>query len=150
MAFCANCGSEVSGQFCPKCGTSIAGGAPSGGSPPASSSAMASNLASALCYLVLPAIIFLLVEPYNKDRAIRFHAWQAIALCVVLTVFNIVLSIVFAIFMVATSGLGLVLSPLWMLLHLAELILFIFVAFRAYQNQRIVLPVIGPFAEKQA
>jgi len=30
------------------------------------------------------------------------------------------------------------------------MLLFIFVAFRAFQNQRIVIPVIGPFAEKQA
>src|ERR1035441_6288426 len=94
MAFCANCGSEVSGQFCPKCGTSIAGGAPSGGLPPASSSAMASNLASALCYFPLVAIIFLLIEPYNKDRGIRFHAWQSISLAVVLIVVRIVLGIV--------------------------------------------------------
>jgi uncharacterized membrane protein len=37
-----------------------------------------------------------------------------------------------------------------MLFALGELILFLFLAIKAYQNQRIVLPVIGPFAEKQA
>jgi uncharacterized membrane protein len=103
-----------------------------------------------LCYLVLPAIIFLLIEPYNRDRAIRFHAWQAIALAVVLTVFNIAIGIVFSIFIAATSGIGLVIAPLLMLVHFGEMLLFIFVAFRAFQNQRIVIPVIGPFAEKQA
>jgi uncharacterized membrane protein len=150
MAFCANCGTEVSGQFCPKCGASISGGAPPGGSVPASSSAMASNLASALCYFPLIAIIFLLIEPYNKDRGIRFHAFQAISLAVVLIVINIGLSIMFGIFFAMTSGLGLVIAPLLMLVHFGEVLLFIFVAFKAYQNQRIVLPIIGPFAEKQA
>ena len=37
-----------------------------------------------------------------------------------------------------------------MLVHFGELLLFIFVAVKAYQNQRIVLPFVGPFAEKQA
>jgi uncharacterized membrane protein len=150
MAFCPNCGTEVGGQFCPKCGTNMSGAAPLSPPSPAGSSSLESNLASALCYLLLPAIIFLLIEPYNKNREVRFHAWQSIALAVVLIVFNIVLGIIMGFFIVATYGLGLVLTPLWMLLRLAEVLLFLFVAFKAYQNQRIVLPVIGPFAEKQA
>ena len=152
MAFCPNCGSEVGGQFCPKCGTSVAGGAPpmGGASPSAGSSPMAMNLASALCYLLLPAIIFLLVDPYNRNREVRFHAWQAIALAVALTVFNIAIAIIFSIFIAVTSGIGLVIAPLLMLMHFGEVLLFIFVAVKAYGNQRIVLPLIGPFAEKQA
>jgi uncharacterized membrane protein len=150
MAFCPNCGSEVSGQFCPKCGTSVAGGAPAAAPATAGSSTLATNLASALCYLLLPAIIFLLIEPYNRNREVRFHAWQAIGLAVVLTVFNIAVAIVFSIFIAATSGLGIVIAPLLMLVHFGEVLLFIYVAFKAYQNQRISLPIIGPFAEKQA
>ena len=34
-----------------------------------------------LCYVTLiPAIIFLVVAPYNQNRLIRFHAWQSIFL----------------------------------------------------------------------
>src|SRR5579859_938522 len=106
MAFCANCGTEVSGQFCPKCGASVGGAAPVGGPAPASSSAMASNVASALCYFPLVAIIFLLIEPYNKDRTVRFHAWQSIALAVVLIVVRIALGIIFSAFMSFSFGLG--------------------------------------------
>jgi uncharacterized membrane protein len=111
---------------------------------------MATNLASALSYLLLPAIIFLLIEPYNRNREIRFHAWQCIGMAVALTILNIILSIFVGIFIAATSGFGLVIAPVLMLVHFGEILLFIFVAFKAYQNQRIVLPVIGPFAEKQA
>ena len=151
MAFCPNCGSEVSGQFCPKCGTNVAGAAPLGApAPVASSSAMATNLASALCYLFLPAIIFLLIEPYNKDRTVRFHAWQSIGLTVVLIVLRIVLGIVLGTMMAFSMSLGLLIGMMWMLIGLGELLLYIFLAVKAYQNQRIVLPVIGPFAEKQA
>jgi uncharacterized membrane protein len=150
MAFCPNCGTEVGGQFCPKCGTSMTGATPL--SPPASvnASGMATNLASALCYFPLVAIIFLLIEPYNKDRTVRFHAWQSIALAVALIVVRIALGIILTLFMSMSYGLGAMLGMLLVLFGLGELILFIFLAVKAYNNQRIVLPIIGPFAEKQA
>ncbi len=149
MAFCPNCGSEVSGQFCPKCGTNVAGATPVGPGP-VSSSGMATNLASALCYFPIVAIIFLLIEPYNKNREVRFHAWQSISLAVVFIALGIVLGIVFGAFTSVSYGAGIGVGLLWSLIRLGELILFIFLAFRAYNNQRIVLPVIGQFAEKQA
>ena len=150
MAFCPSCGTEVAGQFCPKCGTSVSGATPLGGPAPAASSGMATNLASALCYFPLIAIIFLLIEPYNKDRTVRFHAWQSIAVAVVLIVVRIALGIILALFMSMSYSLGALLGMVLVLFGLGELILFIFLAVKAYQNQRIVLPIVGPFAEKQA
>lgn len=132
----------------------MSGGIPSGGAAPASSSAMPTNLASALCYVPfigwIVGIIFLLIEPYNKDRAVRFHAWQSIGLSVVLIVVRIALSIVLSGFMSFSYGLGAMVGMLMMLFSFGVLILFIFLAFKTYQNQRIVIPIIGPFAEKQA
>lgn len=150
MAFCPNCGTEVSGQFCPKCGTNMAGAAPLGAPAPAASSAMAPNLASALCYFPIVAIVFLLIEPYNKDRTVRFHAWQSIALAVILIVVRIVLGIIFAGIIGVSYSMAAMVGLLEMLIALGELILFIFLAVKAYQNQRIVLPVVGPFAESKA
>jgi uncharacterized membrane protein len=150
MAFCPNCGSEVGGQFCPKCGSSVSGAAPLGAPASAGSSAMAQNLSSALCYLFLPAIIFLLIEPYNKDRTVRFHAWQAIALTIALFVVRIILGIILGIIFAVSTSLGLMVGLFWTLIGLGELLLYIFLAVKAYQNQRIVLPILGPFAEKQA
>jgi uncharacterized membrane protein len=150
MAFCPNCGTEVGGQFCPKCGTSVSGAAPLGAPAQASSSPMATNLASALCYFPIIAIIFLLIEPYNKDRTVRFHAWQSIAVAVVLIVVRVVLGAIFAMFMSMSYSMGALFGMLLVLFGLGELILFIFLAVKAYQNQRIVLPIVGPFAEKQA
>jgi uncharacterized membrane protein len=149
MAFCPNCGTEVAGQFCPKCGTNV-GGAALGSSTSVNAPGMATNLASALCYFPLIAIIFLLIDPYKNDRAVRFHAWQAIALAVVLLVLRIALGIVLSLFMSVSYALGGMIAMLLMLFGLAELVLFIFLAVKAYNNQRIVLPVVGPFAEKQA
>jgi len=147
MAFCPNCGSQVSGQFCPGCGTNVTGNvAPVGGTSVSSSSGMATNLASALCYFPIVAIIFLLIEPYNKNPEVKFHAWQSIFLSVA----YIVLRIAMGIMMSLPMGLGVLLALIGVFVGLGELILVLFLAFKAYQNQRIVLPVIGPLAEQQA
>jgi len=150
MAFCANCGTQVTGQFCPKCGTNVGGASPLGAPAPVRAPGMTSNLASALCYFPLIAIIFLLIEPYNRDRTVRFHAWQSIALAVALILLRIVLGIAFSMITSVSFALAMIFGVFWMLVGLAELFLFIFLAVKAYQNQRIVLPVVGPFAEKQA
>src|SRR5262245_24247815 len=49
---------------------------------PAAPGAMTDNVAAALCYALglLTGIIFLLIAPYNQNRAIRFHAFQSIFL----------------------------------------------------------------------
>lgn len=153
MAFCANCGTEVTGQFCPKCGASVTGGVPASGSgltAPAASSAMATNVAAALCYIPIVAIIFLLIDPYKQDRTVRFHAWQSIALMVAYIAVQIGLMFVHIILGMMSTGLSLMFSLVGMLIGFGFFILWIFLVIKTYQNQRIVLPVIGQFAEKQA
>src|ERR1022692_4654108 len=105
MPLCASCGSQVEGKFCPKCGAAIgAGGAapppPAPGTYAAPVSApMAENVASTLCYVLglITGIIFLVLEPYSKNRAVRFHAFQSIFLNVTVIVIEIVFGIVFGI-----------------------------------------------------
>lgn len=144
MAFCANCGSQVSGQFCPKCGTAVGGGAMPLGSPAVgSTSGLTTNLASALCYIPLVGIIFLLIDPYKANREIRFHAFQSIFLFIAFIILRFVVAELYIISWSLSAMLG-------MLVGLGELILILFLAFKAYNNQRVSLPVIGPLAEKQA
>ncbi len=46
--------------------------------PQPAQSGLSDNAAGALAYVtIIPAIIFLIVEPYNKNSYIRFHAWQS-------------------------------------------------------------------------
>ena len=157
MAFCANCGSQVEGRFCAKCGSAVAAEAGAGAAgvnvpPPAAqaqAAGMTDNVAAALCYLlgILTGILFLVLEPYNRNKLIRFHAFQSIFLwCTWLAVW-----IVISIFSVALSLLGLFFIPL---LHLVVMLGFcavwIVLMFKAYNNQKWVLPIIGPLAEKQA
>ena len=59
-------------------------GARAAAAAPASAAAaggLADNVAGLLAYLtIIPAIIFLVIEPFNKNRFVRFHAFQCLFL----------------------------------------------------------------------
>jgi uncharacterized membrane protein len=144
VAFCPNCGSQMpaGAAACPSC---------AGGSPAAVTAAPAvgltDNVAGMLAYVtIIPAIVFLVLEPYNKRRFIRFHAFQCIFLCIALLVLGVALQILWQI-PVLGWAVGVL---LWPLVGLAEIILWIFLLIKAYQGQMFKLPVIGDMAEKQA
>ncbi len=79
--FCTSCGSAMDdgAGFCPKCGKAVAGAAAGSGAAPAPAMAPAAggltdNVAGMLAYItIIPAILFLVMEPYNRNRFIRFH-----------------------------------------------------------------------------
>jgi len=162
MAFCASCGSQVEGRFCAKCGATVdappAAGAPQGGYPagypPAAASAgMSDNVASLLCYLVgfITGILFLVLEPYNKNRVIRFHAFQSIFLNVALVAAYIVLGIFSTMLVVVHLGLLIaVIGLLYLVVWLAVFALWIYMMVTAYQGKQVELPIIGALARKQA
>jgi len=148
MAFCGNCGSQADGAFCPKCGAAInASGGAGAAAPVAATTAegLTDNVASALCYVLglITGILFLVLAPYSQNRNIRFHAFQAIFLHVA----AIVVWIVFLIIAAVSGGLLIFVSPL---IWLGFFVLWIVMIIKAYQGQKLVLPVIGPLAEKQA
>lgn len=159
MPFCANCGSEVQGRFCAKCGTPLAGPPPGPttvppppSATPISAAGLDENMASALCYLlgVLTGILFLILEPYNKNPIIRFHAFQSIFVWVAVVAVSIVLSI-FSHMIAFIPFVGwMVVVLLWPLFGLGVFILWLMLMYKAYNRERWVLPVVGPIAEKQA
>ena len=159
MAFCASCGTQVEGKFCPKCGAAIVAGgavppppAPGPSVAPVSSAPMADNVASTLCYVLglITGIIFLVLEPYSKNRTIRFHAFQSIFLNVAIIVLEIVFGIVFRILFEILGFLVVVAGLFFPLFGLACFLLWLYLLFSTYQGKTIVLPVIGPLAQKQA
>jgi uncharacterized membrane protein len=139
VPFCPACGTQIAdGAACPKC---AGGGGQSQGAsaaPPAASG-LTDNVAGALAYVtIIPAIIFLALEPFNKNRFIRFHAFQSIFVYVAAVIVGIVLSFV-------------VFIPfLWSLVRLALFVILLILALKAYQGQKFKLPVIGDMAEQQA
>jgi uncharacterized membrane protein len=130
-------------------------GAPTPGGyapPPAASAGMTDNVASLLCYLVgfITGILFLVMEPYNKNRAIRFHAFQSIFLNVALIAVYIVLSILTTALLTVSLSMFAVIGLLHLVINLAFLALWIYMMVSAYQGKQVELPVIGPLARKQA
>lgn len=158
MAFCPSCGTAVQGKFCPACGT-VVGDAPgpaagaSGPAASASAAGMQDNVAGGLCYVLglITGIIFLVLEPYSRNRVIRFHAFQSIFLNVAIIVLYIVLSIVSMVFgMVMPGVMGLLMIPVWLVLNLGGFVLWLVMIIKTIGGSKIVLPIVGPMAEKQA
>jgi uncharacterized membrane protein len=143
MAFCSACGTQVADgtTMCPACSASA-----SSATATVASGAMADNVAGMLAYVtIVPAIIFLVMEPYNRNRFVRFHAFQSIFFGVAWIALWIALSIVGMI-----PFFGWMTLLLWPLVGLGGLILWIVLLLKANQGQRWKLPVIGDMAEKQA
>lgn len=106
-------------------------------------SGLSDNAAGALAYVtIIPAIIFLVMEPYNRNPFIKFHAWQCIFFsiaCIGLWVVDMVLAFI--------PILGWILM---LLIGLGVIAIWIVCVMKAFNGQKFMLPVIGPLAEKQA
>jgi uncharacterized membrane protein len=166
MPFCPACGAAVEGRFCAKCGSAV-GAAPDAGSAPgpapapaqapaggqaATSSGLTENVASALCYLFgfITGIIFLVLAPYNQNKVVRFHAFQSIFMSVACFVIGIGLSILSIILSAISFWLGTLFGLVHLVFGLGIFILWLYMMFKTYNNAKVILPVIGPLAEKQA
>jgi uncharacterized membrane protein len=145
MAFCNMCGAQIPDgtTTCAVCASrapAVAVAAPAAGG------GMADNVAGMLAYItIIPAIIFLVMEPYNKNRFVRFHSFQNLFFAVAWTVMWIGLVIIGHI-----PILGWLTLLLWPLIGLAGLILWVILLIKANQGQMWKIPVIGDMAEKQA
>jgi uncharacterized membrane protein len=119
----------------------------------AGSSGLSPTAAAAIAYITfIPAIIFLVIEPYNKTPLVRFHSFQSIALAVVWFALWIVV-FVLSMFMAFIPGLRLMFF-LFPLIHFAiflgMFILWLMAILKASKGEFYKLPIIGDFAMKQA
>lgn len=103
-------------------------------------SGLTDNAAAGLAYVtIIPAIIFLVIPPYNQKSFIRFHCWQSIFLCVAAVVIHILLLFI--------PFVGWALSLPFSLL---VIVIWVICLVKAFNGQRFSLPLIGKFAEQQA
>ena len=144
MAFCPTCGTQIAdGATCPKCaGSNVQNAsalAPAG-------AGLTDNVAGALAYVtIIPAIVFLVLEPFNKKRFVRFHSFQCLFFAAAWTVLWIGLS-----FLAHIPFLGWATVLIWPLVSLAGFVIWLILVLKAYQGQMFKLPVIGDIAEQQA
>jgi uncharacterized membrane protein len=108
--------------------------------PPAAVSAgLADNVAGALAYItIIPAILFLILEPYNRRPFVRFHSMQCIGLAICSLAFSAVMVVPVLGWIVGIVG------------HLSVLVFWIISIIKAYQGVKYKVPVIGDFVEKTA
>jgi uncharacterized membrane protein len=101
---------------------------------------LSDTAAGAIAYLTfIPAVIFLVMEPYNRNKFVRFHAFQCIALTVVSVAAHIAVNFLPLIGLVISFALSLIFFVAWLICIL-----------KASKGEMYKLPVIGDFAEKQA
>jgi len=106
----------------------------------ATQTGLSDNAAGGLAYVtIIPAIIFLVVVPYNQKPFIRFHAWQSIFLCIAAVAIQIVLGLIPIIGWILEIPVSILVIVIWVICLV-----------KAFGGQRFQLPLIGKFADQQA
>jgi uncharacterized membrane protein len=142
--FCPYCGTSLpdAAAACPKCARSTpqSTGGGAAAMPATAPGAIADNIAGALAYFTfIAAIIVLVVEPYRRNRFVRFHAFQCLAISIILLAVDSTVLV--------TPVLGALFSTI---VSLAAFLLWLLCLLKAYQGIMWKLPVIGDIAEKLA
>ena len=107
--------------------------------PVADTGGLSDSAAGAIAYItIIPAIIFLILEPYSRRPFVRFHAMQCLGLAVVCFALQLLHVIPILGTIVALLG-GFVMFVLWLICLV-----------NAAQGKIFKAPIIGDFAAKQA
>jgi uncharacterized membrane protein len=119
--------------------------------PPAASKPgqLKDNFIAALAYATfIPAVVFVLVEPFKRNRFVRFHSFQSIFLAVATVVIAIAMRILYSV-LALIPVLGFLLA--WLATAVAVLgwvILWLVLLVKALQGETFRLPLIGSLAER--
>ena len=146
---CPHCAAEMpdTAAFCPGCGL------PMQSEPRAQGKVgvLGENLAGALAYLTfIPAIVFLFLEPYKKNRFVRFHSVQCLLLWLAGVMVAAALRLAAVLFfMLPVAGPLLVLLA-GGLLVLAGFVIWLVLVVKALQGEMFKLPLLGNLAAAYA
>jgi uncharacterized membrane protein len=113
--------------------------AQSGGTPQ-------NQVVAAATYLLglITGVVFLYLEPYNKDEFIRFHARQSIAFSVAWFAINVILGVFIA---VLPFSLGRLIAGLQMLVNLGFAIMWLYLMWKAFSGERYRIPYLADIAD---
>ncbi|HUJ95451.1 MAG TPA: DUF4870 domain-containing protein [Terriglobales bacterium] len=143
MAYCSSCGMQIAegSTMCPACSAKASAGAAA-----RQTGGLTDNVAGLLAYItIIPSIVFLVVEPYNKNRFIRFHSFQNLFFFLAIIILQIGLSVLGVV-----PGLIFITLPLHGVVWLGSVVVWVILLIKAGQGQMFKLPIIGDMAEKQA
>ena len=170
MSLCSRCGASLpdDGLFCQECGAAAsqtnATARPSDEGQESAGSAEAAvtegpgdqvlpfpeNIAGVVAYItIIPAIVFLFLDPFKRNFFVRFHSFQHVFLWVAGFASGIAMGILGAILQLIPFMRVLV-FPLAGLIGLAWFFLWVLLVVKAYQHETFKLPIIGDLAEERA
>lgn len=146
---CSACSAQMpeTAAFCPGCGRSMRPLERTTGKV----GALPENIAGAVAYFTfVPAIIFVLVDPYRKNRFVRFHAVQ----CLVVWLAGIVVALALRLLGMAVFLIP-ILGPLLVVIVdaaviLAALLLWLVLIIKALQGEMFGIPWIGAIARQHS
>ena len=108
------------------------------------------NIAGVVAYITLfPAIIFLLLAPFKRNRFVRFHSFQHLLLWAAGAGVAIAAGVVGGILQLIPF-MRVLFLPLGGLLSLAWLFLWLLLVVKAYFHEMFKLPYIGDVAQEWA
>lgn len=108
-------------------------------------------MACALCYLlgVLTGVVFLVIEPYSKNKTVRFHAFQSIFVWLGMVAVGICVAVIGSLVAFLPFVGWLIYIVVWAAFVLGSFGLWVMLMYKAYNKETWVLPVVGPLAQKQ-
>ena len=149
---CPECAARMpeAATFCPGCGRSM--------SPPTADRTKAEqkvgslpeSVAGGFAYVLIPAIIFLFLDPYRRNHFVRFHSIQSVLFWVALLLAGTILKVV---------GLVLILIPvvgplltfvISVVAVLAAFLIWLVLVVKAFQREAFKLPILGDLAGRYA
>ena len=146
---CPHCSAEMpdSAAFCPGCGQSMQ----TAERAQEKIGILSENVAGALAYFTfIPATAFLLLQPYSKNRFVRFQCLQCLFLTLICLLLGVALKLASPIlFLVPLVG-PLFVSLVSIVGCLAAVVIWLVLMLKAFQGEVFKLPVLGELAERQA
>jgi uncharacterized membrane protein len=146
---CPHCAAQMpeTAAFCPGCGRPL----PVATRAEGRVGAFPESIAGALAYITfIPAIAFLLIEPYKQNRFARFHSIQCLGLWVVAVVMAVVLKVLgLVLFIIPVLG-HLLAVLISVVVGLACVVVWLVLVVKALQGEMFKLPVLGDFSEQRA
>jgi len=101
---------------------------------------------AALSYLLgfITGLIFLYLEPNDKDEYVRFHARQSIVFSAAIVAVSVIVSVFVA---VLPHGLGSLLNGIWGVICIALAVFWVFLMYKAYSGERYRIPFLADWAD---
>jgi len=140
MAYCRKCGMQYDGEQCKLCG-----GKPL--PPPediyGQGGGLPLNAVNALCYLLGPitAVVFMMWPAHNQQRSVRFNALQS------LLFFVLYMSVLFSASMFVPLAFR---EPVIRAVQITGIVCWLYVMWRTFQGDKVIIPLVGAVAEKNS